>query len=232
MHARFRKYYSLLALAAVAVSRAAGNEDAIARCAGMTSANDRILCLEEALRQASTDDQIADAEPVAAEQPASRAADPGPAEDAMHAAGDAAGTMETARDDTSQRIADEIAAPEPATAAADDPGVDIAAGVTTEMQTRAPRPAAAEVDTFGLSPSQLDPDPLDAIRVTVVSVDSDAFGKLIFVTESGQVWRQIDRKTARYRQLPFDAEIRTGAMGSFFIEPLTGGASVRVKRNR
>jgi len=68
--------------------------------------------------------------------------------------------------------------------------------------------------------------------VVVVSVDSNAYGKLIFTTESGQVWRQTDQNRRRYRQIPFDAEIRQGAAGSFFIKPLSGGASVRVTRSK
>jgi hypothetical protein len=91
----------------------------------------------------------------------------------------------------------------------------------------------AEAQQFELSEVQKQPESLDSIDVVVVSVDSNAYGKLIFTTESGQVWRQTDqRRPPRYRQIPFDAEIRQGAAGSFFIKPLSGGASVRVTRSK
>ena len=66
----------------------------------------------------------------------------------------------------------------------------------------------------------------------VVAVDENAYGKLLFTTESGQVWRQTDQGRPRYRQIPFEAVIRNGAAGSFFIKPLSGGVAVRVKRSK
>ena len=92
--------------------------------------------------------------------------------------------------------------------------------------------SATEVEEFGLSEQQKDPEPLKSVDIVVIAVDKTAYNKLIYTTESGQVWLQKDHGTPRYREIPFDATIRKGTSGSFFIQPRAGGIAVRVSRQR
>jgi len=84
-------------------------------------------------------------------------------------------------------------------------------------------------ETFGLKEKQ-PPADQNTIRVTVVSVTKNLRGKLVFETESGQVWLQTGQREARFTDIPFEAEVRPAAMGSYFIRPTIGGISIRVRR--
>ena len=97
-------------------------------------------------------------------------------------------------------------------------------------QETLPETGATEAGQFGLAEEQKNPDPLESVDVVVVAVSQNAYGKLIFTTDNGQVWQQTDQRNARYRDLPVDATIRSGASGSFFIQPKAGGIASRVKR--
>jgi len=90
----------------------------------------------------------------------------------------------------------------------------------------------SETEQFGLTEKQLEPDPVTSVDVVVVKISQNAYGKMIFTTDDGQVWQQTDQRSARYRDLPVDAIIRSGASGSFFIQPQAGGIASRVKRLR
>lgn len=81
----------------------------------------------------------------------------------------------------------------------------------------------AESSQFGLTERQKKPDPGSSIAVVVVEVSKTAYGKLIYTTDSGQVWLQTDKKSIRYKQLPIDMTIRDGASGSYCIQPRSGG---------
>lgn len=116
------------------------------------------------------------------------------------------------------------------TATIDDTGVDTIdadAKVTSDVVVTADK---TETEQFGLGKAQKNPNPLTSIDVTVVAVSKSAYGKLVFTTGSGQVWQQTDHGSPRYRQIPFEATLRKGASGSYFIQPQTGGVAVRVKR--
>jgi len=69
-----------------------------------------------------------------------------------------------------------------------------------------------------------------AIDVTVVEIGTSAYGRMIFKTASGESWQQTDTRNTRRRAVPFEAEIRTGASGSFLLQPKAGGVAVRVRR--
>ena len=140
----------------------ADNEDAIARCARLAAVGDRILCLENALRQSRNE------------------VDPTP-------------------------VAEATSVP------ADD------------------TPVANE--NFGLK-AKRPPKEENAIQVTVASVRKNLNNKFVFETENGQVWLQTDQRKVRYRDIPFEAEIRPASMGSFFLKPVVGGVSVRVSREK
>ena len=94
-----------------------------------------------------------------------------------------------------------------------------------------PNPAASTDDAseFGLRAERVEPD---EITVTVVEVSQDLLGKHIFKTEDGQIWMQTDNRKVRFRDMPFDARIRGGSMGSYFLQSVGGGAALRVKRAR
>ena len=164
----------------------ADNNDAIAKCARIASVGDRILCLEDALRQSSKQaaesDLSADVLPVT-----------------------------TKRSETSPLPKAEV----PTSAAKDTP---ILAGETARAN-----------ENFGLKEQQ-PPKETNIIQVTVTSVKKNLSNKFIFETEGGQVWLQTDQRNVRYDDTPFRAEIRPASMGSFFLQPDSGGASVRVRR--
>jgi hypothetical protein len=98
--------------------------------------------------------------------------------------------------------------------------------------TELTEPEPSEIEQFGLPEDQRKPDLPASIDVVIVAVSKNAYGKLIFTTDSGQVWQQTDSRSARYRDLPIDATIRSGVSGSYFIKPRSGGISSRIKRIR
>lgn len=238
MHTRYLRNYAALVLLSAAVVAAADNEDDIARCAAISSADDRIRCLEEALRRSSADGDSAIAPPGATDKVLPSAlSDETPAADReiLTGADTSPGTPVDVADQGSINPGAVAASPGVAaqTVIEAEEVVDESTEEEIEQAQRQESPASsAEIEQFGLSLSQRDPQPLESIDVSVVSVDTDAYGKLIFTTASGQVWRQTDRANPRYRQIPFDAEIRKGAMGSFFIKARPGRVAVRVKRSR
>ena len=109
--------------------------------------------------------------------------------------------------------------------------VSVSQSVQEAEKEAAPARSEAPVQ-LGLEDVAAAPEKPDSVDVVVTEVRESAYGKLIFVTADGQTWQQTDTKSIRYRELPFDANIRTAAAGSFFIRPLSGGVSVRVKRLR
>ncbi len=177
--------FGLLIVPLLACSAQAGDEDAISRCARIASAGDRILCLENALRDDFGDSEVRES-PIAVTEVTQ----------------DTAATAEKAV----------------------EPNVEIA---TDAEGTR-----KQEVEQFGLTEKQKKAAPVTSIEVAIVAVSKNAYGKLIFTMENGQVWQQTDKRSLRYKDLPIDATIRNGASGSHFMQPLDGGVAVRVKRTR
>ena len=201
-----------------ALTAQAENEEVIARCAKIPSVGDRILCLEDALRSSTQAGETAiDANAVAKENPTP---DSSATAAAVVVAADDADLVEAVTEESGQSAPQDVASAPQA-----EEAMPAAVDTVTAAET-------SEAEQFGLSEVQKNAEPLDSVNVVVVFVDSNAYGKLIFTTESGQVWRQSDQGTRRYRQIPFDAEIRRGAAGSFFLRPLTGGPSIRVKRSK
>src|SRR5690606_815218 len=94
-----------------------------------------------------------------------------------------------------------------------------ARSVTIDAPPRAPAPAAADAE--------------QSVRVTVVDVRTDRSTNATFVTEDGQIWRQIDgRRATQLPDTPFVAEIRPGTLGSFFLRPIDQRRAMRVRRAR
>ncbi len=70
----------------------------------------------------------------------------------------------------------------------------------------------------------------DRLAVTIVRTQKDANGFYYFKTSEGQVWKQQESGSWNIKA-PFEAEIKAGLMGVFFLMR-EGGKSVRVKRIR
>ena len=82
-------------------------------------------------------------------------------------------------------------------------------------------------ENFGNNTRQPDVS-VDSLNVTIVKVEKDAAGMLYFFTDDGQAWKQQNR--GRYgTPVPFNAELRTGVMGSYFMVNEEGNG-IRVKR--
>jgi hypothetical protein len=101
--------------------------------------------------------------------------------------------------------------PEPSPAVAADPG----AGATQET---APKPATGKAFS------------VDKLNVTIVRSQKDRQNIYYFQTSEGQVWKQQEADTWNLKP-PFEAEIKAGVLGSFFLVH-EGGVSTRVKRVR
>lgn len=95
-------------------------------------------------------------------------------------------------------------------------------GVFNQQQVR-----QVQEETFGAKDSE--PDiAIDKLGVTIERIEKDASGKRYFYTTGGQVWKQ--QKPGSYpSKVPFEAELKSGALGSFFLVN-DSGRSTRVKR--
>ena len=75
------------------------------------------------------------------------------------------------------------------------------------------------------------PERMDRITATVESARRDATGKWIIILTDGAVWRQTETKTMfRDPHKGSTVEIRTAAMGSFFMK-VDGQSQIRVHRD-
>lgn len=199
-------YLGILLLLSASQTFAEQAEEAIVRCAKLTSDKARIGCLENALRGANAP-----------------AAETG--EVAETASGAAARTPGSEASSASSAVA-------PLTAVPEEPHRPAAAAEPRETGAQEAAVPATDADQFGLPPERLEAARPDKVVVTVTAVRQDSYGKLIFTTTSGQTWVQTDQSRRRYRDVPFEAEIREGASGSFFLRQASGGPSVRVRRQK
>jgi len=101
--------------------------------------------------------------------------------------------------------------PEPAPAVATDPGV-------APTQKTTPKPATGKAIS------------VDNLNVTIVRTQKDRMNIYYFQTSAGQVWKQQESDPWNIKP-PFEAEIKAGVLGSFFLVH-EGGVSTRVKRVR
>lgn len=84
-------------------------------------------------------------------------------------------------------------------------------------------------ENFGITERQADVS-VDQVTVTIVRVTKSATGVHYFYTADGAAWKQSSGRKWNVKA-PFEAEIKTGMMGSFFLAA-EGGRSTRVKRVR
>ena len=116
-------------------------------------------------------------------------------------------------------------APTPAPASAPAPAVATGAAVATAPEVK---PAAVpEQETLPVAGKGVSENKLD---VTIVRLKKGNGAIYFFQTSEGQVWKQQSARSWNLKA-PFDAKIKKGAMGSFFLVT-EGGKSTRVKRVR
>lgn len=84
-----------------------------------------------------------------------------------------------------------------------------------------------ETENFGANKSQPE-SAVEKLVVTIVRVQKSKSGIHYFHTADAQVWKQVNRGNWSL-DVPIQAEIKSGMMGSFFLVT-EGGKSTRVKR--
>jgi len=95
-------------------------------------------------------------------------------------------------------------------------------GVFNEQQIK-----QLQQETFGAK-EKAPVSSLDQLGVTIVRVQKDANGLLYFHTAKGQIWKQ--KSSGNYvTKVPFEAEIKSGTLGSFFFVA-EGRRAIRVSR--
>lgn len=95
-------------------------------------------------------------------------------------------------------------------------------GVYNTQQVR-----QVQQETFGAKDREPDIS-IDTLSVTIERVEKDNNDKRYFYTTGGQVWKQ--QNPGLYpSKVPFEAEIKSGVMGSFFLVN-ESGRGIRVKR--
>ena len=113
----------------------------------------------------------------------------------------------------------------PAPASVPAPAVVTGSAVATAPEAQpaaAPEPESLPVAGKGVSENKLD--------VTIVRLKKGNGGIYFFQTSEGQVWKQQSARSWNLKA-PFEAKIKKGVMGSFFLVH-DGGKSTRVKRVR
>jgi len=94
----------------------------------------------------------------------------------------------------------------------------VATPTTSAAPAAAPAPAAAATTEPAIVP------------IVVVSVRAPPGRGATFTTETGETWVQSDSRQNALPDVPFDAEIKPGAMNSRFLVPKGTGRAIRVRR--
>ena len=95
---------------------------------------------------------------------------------------------------------------------------------------------AARRQAFGFQLPSLDifdravPEKIDRVVLTIAGASQDGDGRWVLRTTEGQVWRQIDTRNLPKPSPGSAAEIRTAALGSFFIK--IDGRAMRARREQ
>ena len=98
-------------------------------------------------------------------------------------------------------------------------------GVFNEQQLQ-----QVQKENFGSREKPTEVVAVEQLAVTIVNVKKSATGIHYFYTDDGAVWKQSNGGRWNIK-VPFEAEIKSGKMGSFFLVS-ESGKSVRVKRVR
>ena len=100
----------------------------------------------------------------------------------------------------------------------------------SQAQTEAVEIKLEAVEEFGLREKQ--PRETVSLTVTVNGIRKNLTDRFVYTTTDGQVWVQNDTRRVRYDEVPFVAEIRSAAMGSYYLKPKSSGVSVKVRREK
>lgn len=98
-------------------------------------------------------------------------------------------------------------------------------GIFNEQQLQQVR-----VENFGSKKKVTDVS-VDELTVSITRIQKDVNGLRYFQTSDGQVWKQ-QNMGSWSSKVPFDAEIKAGTLGSFFLKEKGGKRSIKVKRIR
>lgn len=94
-----------------------------------------------------------------------------------------------------------------------------------------PRVAAAEPGREHLGPMKDDEEEPGDFPATLVAVGESSLGGRLFQFESGQVWRQVDKRyVAVPDELPVPAVISRGTFNSYTLRINDAGRSIKVRR--
>lgn len=236
---------AIAALLAGTTVNAQSNEDAIAHCASITSVEDRIVCLEEALRQPDTvADSKVDEGPAPKDEIAAAAAEDNVVEAAAEEASveptmDADETLSGVTDDSATRSASTPVTPSAnsadAAAAAAAAGV-LAAAADVSDAVEVPVATASEAAELGSEQVSEQSTPKGTrISTTVVKVEMVGTGRMRFTLDNGQIWQQtgddddgINRKLRKFETVP--SEMWQAKSGGYRIYLTPIDRRVRVKR--
>jgi hypothetical protein len=236
---------AIAALLAGTTVNAQSNEDAIAHCASITSVEDRIVCLEEALRQPDTvaDSKVDEAPAPRDERPAPAAEDnviEAAAEEAsVQPTMDADETLSGVTDDSATRSASTPVTPSAnsADAAAATAAASVPAAVA-DVSDAIEVPAVTESEAAELGSEQVTERSTPKgtrIPTTVVKFEMVGTGRLRFTLDNGQVWQQtgddddgINRKLRKFETVP--GEMWQARSGGYRIYLTPIDRTVRVKR--
>jgi hypothetical protein len=98
---------------------------------------------------------------------------------------------------------------------------------TARAQAAAAPPAAPSAPGAAQAPDEAaEIVPIVIVRVREIPGRSDRS----FTTDNGVVWIQTDSSNLRFPETPFDAQIKPGAMGSYFLVTKDRNRAIRVRR--
>jgi hypothetical protein len=126
-------------------------------------------------------------------------------------------------------------APAAATSAEPAPRSDL--GTARSVEPRKSRSARAEAAAAppaapsapGAAAAAAEPDEL--VPIVIVNVRTLAGrNDNVFTTDSGVVWQQTDNAKLLFPETPFNAHIKPGAMGSYFLVTENRNRAIRVRR--
>ncbi|MEE8371764.1 MAG: hypothetical protein V3R73_06400 [Sphingomonadales bacterium] len=73
---------------------------------------------------------------------------------------------------------------------------------------------------------------LDELEIVIVELGKNPYGKWLLITDSGQIWKQVDDVRIRLRGKNLKGRIKKGLMGAFFFLPEGKKYGFKVKRIR
>jgi hypothetical protein len=97
-------------------------------------------------------------------------------------------------------------------------------------QAAAPETATAVAPVAATAAAPAPPPAEENLRRTIVvrevrlRTPSDA----VFITDSGEIWHQTGSGRGRYPEVPFEATLESGSLGSTFLVSPAGGPRIRV----